>query len=63
MRGHLSPAFALVLLYDVPRVDGQTTVGVDDDAEESRVSLGKIIINNIIIIVVVIDIVIIINRK
>lgn len=41
MRWHFGPTLALVLLDDISRVDGQTTVGVDDDAEQSRVSLKK----------------------
>ena len=39
MGRHLSLTFALVLLDDVHRVDGETSVWVDDDAEQSRVGL------------------------
>jgi len=39
MGRHLGTAFAAVLADDVLRVDRQTTVRVDDDAEQSRVGL------------------------
>ena len=39
MGRHLSPALALVLVDDVLGVDGQTPVGVDHDAEQTRVGL------------------------
>jgi len=39
MRRHLGSTFAAVLADDVRRVDRQTTVRVDDDAEQTRVRL------------------------
>ena len=39
MGRHLGPALALVLMYDVLGVDWQTSVGVDHDAEQTRVGL------------------------
>ena len=39
VRRHLVPSFALVLVNDVLTVDWQTSVGVDSDAEETRVRL------------------------
>ena len=39
MRRHLRPTLALVLVDNVLRVDRQATVGVDDDAKQTRVRL------------------------
>ena len=39
MRRHLGTSFAAVLIDDVRAVDGQTTVRVDDDAEQPGVRL------------------------
>ena len=41
MRRHLSATFALVLGDDVGSVDGQATVRVDDDTEQTRVRLSQ----------------------